>query len=456
MEGGTYNPATYDLQRLQTQYPDNSYTFITAIKNAVKSATLHEIGVIADQRIAFIDWMDLKTEVPLPATTNEVATLLEHWCLFKRQGISIAEYRKRLPENSSVTYGQRLSSSIVLGMSENDEGFLTNAGLAVATLFQTEANSKSSTANRDSFSGGMEGGKWGIDMDGDDAMPLVSTNSAKLITKKTEADYTGIRVKLYNIWKAIFLFVTLGCLGYFMVFVQMWSDDRVLNNAKGAPLVPLHDIVYEQYIPAIFKKLPETIVDTPISIGLISSVLFSMYIAGKQDPTRLARRSLLGLIVLYAFRSLSIAVTQVPPSNPAYCRPFPKTVEEYIPASLDMFSSKTKSCSDMMFSGHTGILSFILIRVWYDSGSTGVRALARYLIRFVVLSVYLASLTTFIAVKLHYTMDVLIGMVIGLSWAISFENTFIMLPLYTGQGIILSVMRWVESTPEPVSLMKVD
>ncbi|KAI9352745.1 hypothetical protein BDR26DRAFT_849797 [Obelidium mucronatum] len=340
-------------------------------------------------------------------------------------------------------------------MSDNDEAFLTNSGMAVATLFQTEATSGKASVNRMSFSNAQEG-KWGIDMDGDDAMPLVPTSTpmSKLVLK-SDADYTT-GFKLYNVWKAVFLFGTLGCLGYFMVFVQMWSDDRVLKNAKGVPLVPLHDIVYEEYIPDFFKQLPDTIVDTPIGAGLFISVLFSIYIAGKQDPTKLMRRSLFGLIVLYAFRSFSIAVTQVPPSNPAYCRPFPKTFEEYIPASLDMFSSKIKSCSDMMFSGHTGILSFILVRVWYDSGNTGVRAMARYIIRLVALVVYFASLITFIGVKLHYTMDVVIGMVIGLSWAITFENTFIMLPLFTGQGIILSLYRWVESVPEPVSLMKVD
>ncbi|KAJ3074530.1 hypothetical protein HDU98_011032 [Podochytrium sp. JEL0797] len=382
---------------------------------------------------------------------QEISTLLEYWCSMKRLNIPVTDFRARLAGRTI----QHLASSIVVSMSDSDASFLLNSGMAIATLFQTEASLPLVSSPKE-----CSDDQWGIDMS--DSMPLIP--SFKLVSSKSESENgpgsstsgnaTGFRI--VNVWKFAFLFGLLACIGFAMVFIQIWSDGKTLQNANGTALVPLHDIVYDEYLPDFFKTLPESLIDPPIGMGVPASLLFSAWVSGRQDPTRLGRRSLLTLIALYTFRTLSIAVTQVPPSNPAYCRPFPATLQEYWPAAIAMFASKTKSCSDMMFSGHTGILSVVLMRIWYDSGSTGIRAFPRLLIRGIACSLYLLSVLMFIGVRLHYTMDVLIGAVIGFSWAISFENTFLLLPIYAANdGVVLSIFRWVESAPEPVSMKKI-
>ncbi|KAJ3141494.1 hypothetical protein HK100_006033 [Physocladia obscura] len=251
------------------------------------------------------------------------------------------------------------------------------------------------------------------------------------------------------LWKTVLMFSSLAAIAYSMVLIQMWSDDRVLHNARvyGEKLTPLHDIIYEQFIPSIFKRVPLALVDAPISAGLLSSLLFSAYTNRSLDPFKTIRRSLFILNCVYLFRTLSIFVTQVTPVNPDLCAPFPDDFDSILKASLDMFSSKTKSCSDMMFSGHSTMISILAMRLWFDS-AVGVRGIYRLIIRTIILFVLAFSFTMFIAVRLHYSMDVLIGAGIGLSWSIALENAFNMLPYFYGNGIDVAILRWVESAPE--------
>ncbi|KAJ3295119.1 hypothetical protein HDU79_009829 [Rhizoclosmatium sp. JEL0117] len=432
LEMGGTPELTDSLKCLRRKNQEATQVFVTKIKYAMKTAVLHEIGGVASLGMTFIEWMELRGDSLLITTMSEFIKLLDIWC-------SMKESRRSM--DSSATDGHDMNSCET---NEADQAFLQKASSSITAQFLVEAKQ---TVLRDSYAKAQEG-KWSIEVN-DDTVPLVATS----------VTYTTARVWIINLWKTAFLFGLLFCIAYFMVFVQMWSDDLVLKNAKGAPLVSLHDVVYERYIPKYFKQLPSTIVDAPIGFGLLFSIAFSIWVGGRQDPTRYMRRSLYGLCCLYGFRTLSIAVTQLPPSNPAFCKPFPATFQEYIPASLDMLSGKSPACSDMMFSGHTGVLCFILMRLWFDTANNGVKPFFRYLIRTVAVVAYCLSVTTFIAVRLHYTMDVLIGAAIGFSWAISFENSFVMLPLYTTQsGFILALLRWVESSSEPVapSLVKMD
>ncbi|ORY39312.1 hypothetical protein BCR33DRAFT_410489 [Rhizoclosmatium globosum] len=156
--------------------------------------------------------------------------------------------------------------------------------------------------------------------------------------------------------RTLTLLITLGLIAYAMVFVQMWSDDKTLQIAKGASIIPLNDTVYDNLIPNSFKTLPDTIADVPIAVSLVSVILFSLWTHWKRDPLRALRRSLFVLNLLYFGRMVSLSTTRVPPSNPEYCRPFPEGSQVFL-TSLNTLTSNLRSCSDMMYSGHTSILS---------------------------------------------------------------------------------------------------
>ncbi|KAJ3092800.1 hypothetical protein HK100_006842 [Physocladia obscura] len=237
-------------------------------------------------------------------------------------------------------------------------------------------------------------------------------------------------------------------IGYIMVLVQLWSDDKTLRNANGQPLIPLRDVVYEQFVPEWLKNVSPTTVDTPITFGLIFSVVHSVFVNwSTQDPFRGLRRSMMVIILIYAVRSASMFVTQIPPVNPELCQPFLSHDSDVLfSESLDMLASTLKSCSDMMYSGHTAVLSSIMMRIWFDTART--RRYIRFMIRLVTVSVYALSLFLFVAVRLHYTVDVLIGAALGLTWAIAMENAFNMLPHFYGNGIDVLILRWIESEPE--------
>ncbi|KAJ3081431.1 hypothetical protein HK100_009885, partial [Physocladia obscura] len=216
----------------------------------------------------------------------------------------------------------------------------------------------------------------------------------------------------------------------------MWSDDKLLRQAaaNGTRLVPLNDFFYDTLIPAPFKAFPDAAADATIAVTLVFAIVFSVasrWVAGVPDPLRHLRRSLAVLVAVYFARAISISSTQVPPSNPAFCRYFPIGAGEIIEDSLNELTSNLKSCSDMMFSGHTSMISVVLVRIWCDVNILNAR-FWRYLIRFCMLCLYLFALGVFVGIRLHYSMDAWIGLLLALSWSIGLEVSCDMVQHFEG------------------------
>ncbi|KAJ3242206.1 hypothetical protein HDU81_006618 [Chytriomyces hyalinus] len=404
--------------------------------NAVTSATPTTASAV-HLRAKLFDSLNKGTvdssNLVLTQLLADVVTLAECWCAMRSADISPTELYKRRSFSPCL-------ATAVLPLSATQDAFLANSVVAVTSTVLALANTVKQAPSSPQTDSGDE--KWCIDIEDEGAtVPLVSPKSYT----KHEACF-----QVASVARALTLFGIFVAVAYAMVGVQMWSDGQTLNNAGGMPLKPLRDIVYETMIPEWVKRLPETIVDLPITCGVLGSFAFSLWTGGKHDPTKYLRRSILVLIITYLLRSVSIAVTQVPPSNPAYCRPFPDSLNEYLIDSVNMLTSKTKSCSDMMFSGHTTVLSVVLMRIWYDSQTSNLGTIPRRIIRCVALLVYFSSLTIFVAVRLHYTMDVLVGAVIGLSWSAFIEFSCETVSVVCGRrGLFQRLIEWIEGSCPP-------
>ncbi|KAJ3141495.1 hypothetical protein HK100_006034, partial [Physocladia obscura] len=92
-------------------------------------------------------------------------------------------------------------------------------------------------------------------MSDDATLPLVSSPSGLLLLPQPTA---LSKLQFKNIWKPLAMFSMVVSVGYIMVLVQLWSDDTTLRNANGQPLIPLRDVVYEQFVPEWLKDISPT------------------------------------------------------------------------------------------------------------------------------------------------------------------------------------------------------
>ncbi|KAJ3073297.1 hypothetical protein HDU98_001847 [Podochytrium sp. JEL0797] len=223
----------------------------------------------------------------------------------------------------------------------------------------------------------------------------------------------------------------------------MWSDNVILLAADGIPIVPLRDTFYEVFIPEPFKKLPVDVVNVPVSIGIVGALLFSGFLNAQHgDPLKKIRRTILILSIVYFCRMISIAGTRLTPVNPSFCRYFPRGGWNIVDTSLNVLTCNLESCSDMMFSGHTAILSTFITRLWFD-----LKPMPRwfkYSVRFLVGCMFLFAIAVFVGVRLHYSMDVWIGLLIGYSWSIGIELCFEFRPFFRQTSWHVAFLRWVD------------
>jgi len=253
-----------------------------------------------------------------------------------------------------------------------------------------------------------------------------------------------------NFLRTIYLGVTLLLIAFGMQFVQMWSDDKLLRQAiaDGLPLTPLHDFVYDNLILTSQKQFDEGVPDVPVTITIIGVLVFSVVANWWKgdDPLRKLRRSIVALSLLYFCRMISISVTQVPPVNPSYCRPFPQGWE-ILSIALQSLGASIRACSDMMYSGHTSVISTFTVRLWFDARL--LPRYVRYLVRTLVMGIWIFAVSTFIAVRLHYSMDVWIGFLLGFSWPISIEM-YCEVVVHLRDGLGTRILKWVECLPSTI------
>ncbi|KAJ3067761.1 hypothetical protein HDU98_009042 [Podochytrium sp. JEL0797] len=364
---------------------------------------------------------ETETQVGSSQTLAEIVSLLSVWCEMKGRGLSVEEFGDRAGEFPAEW---KYSSAFrTLAVSRTEEAFLFNAGLVVVAVLQAETNSLGAfVAN------------------GTDFTPEPNQQITFEYAKTRIFEY----LKTAMFWRTVMIGLTLLTIGWGMAFVQMWSDDQILDAANGAPLIPLNDTFYDVFIPEPFKHFSDGVVNIPIVIVIIGTLVFSAVMNANRsgDPLKKIRRSIFVLSLVYACRMISIASTRLPPVNPSFCQHTPSSGFELFTTSFAVLTTSINSCTDMMFSGHTAILSVFITRLWFDLKPLPRRI--KLAVRFLAVCLFLFSIGVFVAVKLHYSMDIWIGLLIGYSWSIGIEVAFEFRSVFRQSSWHVSLMKWVD------------
>ncbi|KAJ2124712.1 hypothetical protein IW147_001490 [Coemansia sp. RSA 720] len=202
-----------------------------------------------------------------------------------------------------------------------------------------------------------------------------------------------------------------------MALCQEWSDMRWLSrntnynrhkpgnwNLKHSGYKMLDDIVLDQ-IPLMTERW---ITDAVVNSAALIAVGGGMVMArGWQARLVYLRRIAWMMATLYFLRSITISVTTLPPSV-NNCKPqVAHNTSELVRIVPLMISGQLSGCTDKVFSGHTSILmiSFLFwtryARHWAFVAYSAVHTLL--------------GIGCVLAVRLHYSVDVLLAVVLTFS-----------------------------------------
>jgi len=202
----------------------------------------------------------------------------------------------------------------------------------------------------------------------------------------SKADWTtGVRGVFLT---SIYLMITSSILIYTMNYVHQ----RMPLNSPPLPDVG-HDL-----IP---KMEPENLGDRTMMV-LVVSQLVAWYFNSNRYPNII--KFLLTLGNLYLLRIASISVTSLPPTD-NHCRlnykPIPNVFWNTV-IGIFTFGSSNIHCGDLMFSGHTCMVT----TVWMSFMTTYKK---KYFMKFAVTLLMLITFFLIIATRSHYTGDIWIA-----------------------------------------------
>ncbi|KAJ3073299.1 hypothetical protein HDU98_001849 [Podochytrium sp. JEL0797] len=459
-------PTLTNLAFLLHTYPTHVDEFLVSLKRTlgmlpVFASNGHSTRAFKVLQRELLECFSTKTPIgPNSAITHslclaETVSFLSLWCNLKRQNVSIDEFRDMIDFESSTTSGAwsnvRNSAAFrTLCISTTPEAFLFNAGLVLSTMLQAE------TATLDMYScsvekeqpQGMEKHVFFFDTDWADKMSkfLQGLPKVSLSSFTFYAWYIFKGLLKYLLSPMFVRFVLIGIVlfntAWLMMLVQMFSDDDVL--AHGRSLTPLNDTFLEEFVPQVIKSLPHRVVNIPVTISLVGGIFLSLFMNFKNgDPLKKLRRSMVVLTALYVCRSITMAGTRLPPSNPHLtCEPFFDGHYNIASESLKMLVTKIESCSDMMFSGHTLIVSLFSMRIWFDVAPLS--RIVKFTVRVMLVGMYAFAVTAFIGVRMHYSIDVVVAALLAVSWSVAVEMAFEMRPFMRQESWGVKFMRWVD------------
>lgn len=191
-------------------------------------------------------------------------------------------------------------------------------------------------------------------------------------------------------------------------------DFGQLDDEQNAyAMEPLRDVVF-QILPnwSVWRGwLPDALL-LPLVIGcFLINVLWRQEKVLKYQGWIVLRRYLVILTILYVFRTITFIVTTVPsPMDdclPMYVRTDDdkEALHKYLILFGRMASGKVTACTDNIYSGHT---TLITVSVWCYIQYSGAIALKIY-----ALLHGLAALLAILICRLHYTVDVVIAMIVA-------------------------------------------
>lgn len=203
---------------------------------------------------------------------------------------------------------------------------------------------------------------------------------------------------------------TAASLGYFLLASTVLTFFMNFVHARmptGAP--PLPDIGHE-LIP---KLSPENLGDTTMGIML---VIMLGAVAINKNRWQILTRFLITLGNLYLIRVVSIYVTSLPATD-NHCRSEYKPIDNiYYNTLIGLLSlgSKNRHCGDLMFSGHTCLITNVWMTIMINWRG---RHPLKILLRVVQSILLLTTCYLIIATRSHYTGDIWIAF-----WLTSFMH----------------------------------
>lgn len=221
--------------------------------------------------------------------------------------------------------------------------------------------------------------------------------------------------------------------GIFMAFMQQFSDTRWAKS-RPANDTPLEDV---------FVHLPDLMTEQTVTDILLMSLLVitivGMIILSPNNLARIILFRRIGWVVgcLYLYRACTVSVTTLPATS-LNCAPVVSTGKsfgEMLVISFKMIIGTVKACTDLIYSGHTMVFTTCAVQ-W--------RVYCRY--RFISYYVYVhagVGIVLVVLTRLHYTVDVLLGLFLTLGfWSVYF-------------GLVRMVMerlKWAQSRDEALGM----
>ncbi|KAJ1665133.1 hypothetical protein IW140_003592 [Coemansia sp. RSA 1813] len=177
-----------------------------------------------------------------------------------------------------------------------------------------------------------------------------------------------------------------------------------MHHPFAAPW-PQYTILQDQvleHLPVMERAwISDKLVGSSAVICLIGCLVMCR---GWRERLMMLRRMGWMVTVLYFFRSITISVTTMPPSN-ASCTIFqPRNMWEILMATPQILAGTVSQCTDNVFSGHTVLftISFLFLRTYATHWTVVAYSAGHAVVG--ILSVLLA--------RYHYTVDVVVAMLL--------------------------------------------
>ncbi|EPZ33886.1 hypothetical protein ROZALSC1DRAFT_28269 [Rozella allomycis CSF55] len=201
--------------------------------------------------------------------------------------------------------------------------------------------------------------------------------------------------------------------------MQIISDDVYLKHKENInSTITVHDMAFS-VIPDLRNIVHHGFADLAVVSFTMVSIVHQILESPNFDRFLLLRRSVFAIMILYVIRTLTIIVTQIPPSDPSFCASFPNEFGALINRMFEIFTGSKKACTDMIFSGHMAFMTVSLVRWWIDT--TKNRQWIK-LCKRLISSIHVAlSAVLFLGLRLHYTVDIVLGIIIAVFVTVGVE-----------------------------------
>lgn len=188
------------------------------------------------------------------------------------------------------------------------------------------------------------------------------------------------------------------------------------GDGEEYAMEPLRDVVF-QILPDWSRMrgwLPDALLVPLVAANIFVNVAWRPRPVMRYQGWIVLRRFLLILTLLYVFRTVTFIVTTVP-SPMDDCRPMYVKSEKSNPGEAfssylilfgRMASGKVTACTDNIYSGHTSLIS---VSAWMFMQYTG----GIWWLQGYALAHAAAALVSILLTRLHYTVDVIVAMIIA-------------------------------------------